>query len=92
MGSFWIACSLDEGSDEKRTDKVIGTYGYMPPEYYRGVITTKMDAFAFGVVRNRIVLLPEPPYSPLGIIWECDYELIVVGNDLRWLTTTPLSF
>ena len=52
VGDFGLARPLDE-KDEKRTARVVGTSGYIPPEYYRGVITTKMDSFGLGVVRER---------------------------------------
>ena len=70
VGDFGLARPLDKGFDEKKTVRVVGTSGYIPPEYYRGVITTKMDAFGFGVVGNRLVLFPDPPHSPLRMIWE----------------------
>ena len=57
VGDFGLARQLDEDSDKKRTARVVGTSGYIPPEYYRGVITTKMDAFGFGVVWNSMTLL-----------------------------------
>ena len=57
VGDFGLARPLDEDSDQKRTARVVGTSGYIPPEYYRGVITTKMDAFGFGVVWNSMTLL-----------------------------------
>ena len=50
VGDFGLARPLDEEHDEKQTARVVGTSGYIPPEYYRGVITIKMDTFGFGVV------------------------------------------
>ena len=49
MGDFGLARNIQQ-AEETRTARVVGTSGYIPPEYYRGVITTKMDAFGFGVV------------------------------------------
>ncbi len=57
VGDFGLARPLEEQSDEQRTARVVGTSGYIPPEYYRGVITTKMDTFGFGVVRSLPVLV-----------------------------------
>lgn len=51
VGDFGLARPLHDISDT-RTSRVVGTSGYIPPEYYRGTITTKMDSFAFGVVRK----------------------------------------
>ncbi len=50
VGDFGLARPLDE-QDQKKTARVVGTSGYIPPEYYRGVITTKMDTFGYGVVK-----------------------------------------
>ena len=49
VGDFGLARNIQQ-AEETRTARVVGTSGYIPPEYYRGVITTKMDAFGFGVV------------------------------------------
>ena len=49
VGDFGLARNIHQ-AEETRTARVVGTSGYIPPEYYRGVITTKMDAFGFGVV------------------------------------------
>ena len=35
-----------------QTVRVVGTSGYIAPEYFRGTITTKLDTYAFGVVRD----------------------------------------
>lgn len=47
-----MARPLEEHTEARKTVRVVGTSGYIPPEYYRGVITTKMDTFGFGVVRQ----------------------------------------
>ena len=57
-----LARPLDKDINEARTARVVGTSGYIPPEYYRGIITTKMDAFGFGVVGNSF---PDLLHSPL---------------------------
>ena len=50
VGDFGLARALQESDGQNRTVHVMGTSGYIPPEYYRGEITTKMDSFSFGVV------------------------------------------
>lgn len=53
VANFGLARSVD-GHDQgglQLTRHVVGTYGYMAPEYIEhGVITPKLDVFAFGVV------------------------------------------
>ena len=53
VGDFGLARALQE-SGYARTVRIIGTSGYIPPEYYNGEITTKMDTFSFGVVRTSV--------------------------------------
>ncbi|KAK7387397.1 hypothetical protein VNO78_28167 [Psophocarpus tetragonolobus] len=41
---------------EEKTNKVVGTYGYMSPEYaMNGVISTKIDVYSFGILLLEIV-------------------------------------
>nr|GEV41268.1 protein LYK5 [Tanacetum cinerariifolium] len=52
--NFGLARSVDEEKDDggfQLTRHVVGTFGYMPPEYIEnGLITPKMDVFALGVL------------------------------------------
>ena len=41
---------LYQGKEEIRTLNIVGTSGYIPKEYLHGIITPKMDVYAFGVV------------------------------------------
>ncbi|XP_024027464.1 G-type lectin S-receptor-like serine/threonine-protein kinase At4g27290 [Morus notabilis] len=46
----------DDGKSEGKTKRVIGTHGYMAPEYvYNGRFSTKSDVFSFGVMVLEIV-------------------------------------
>jgi len=48
LGDFGLARSLMDHN--VKTRHIVGTSGYIPPEYYRGVVSVKMDSFGFGVV------------------------------------------
>jgi len=48
LGDFGLARPLDK--EQGTTKRIVGTSGYIPPEYYRGYVTVKMDSFGFGVV------------------------------------------
>ncbi|KAF3437796.1 hypothetical protein FNV43_RR20552 [Rhamnella rubrinervis] len=55
ISNFGLARTLEDEEEEQGalqlTRHVVGTQGYMAPEYIEnGVITTKLDVFAFGVV------------------------------------------
>lgn len=70
VGDFGLARGIQQ-AEETRTARVVGTSGYIPPEYYRGVITTKMDAFGFGVILLELISgLPsfDPHRNPKDLI------------------------
>ena len=48
LGDFGLARSLMD--QDVKTRHIVGTSGYIPPEYYRGHVSIKMDSFGFGVV------------------------------------------
>ena len=53
LGDFGLARAIVDPEIVKtsvKTKRIVGTSGYIPPEYYRGVISIRMDSFAFGVV------------------------------------------
>ncbi|KAL8237840.1 hypothetical protein R6Q59_018921 [Mikania micrantha] len=56
ISDFGLARSL-EGSDTRaNTRRVMGTYGYMSPEYtIDGIYSTKSDVFSFGVLMLEII-------------------------------------
>eukprot|EP00731_Ephydatia_muelleri_P015627 Em0009g51a len=54
VGDFGLARALQE-SGSTSTSRVVGTSGYIPPEYYHGRITTKMDTYSFGVILLEIL-------------------------------------
>ncbi|KAJ4823893.1 hypothetical protein Tsubulata_050172 [Turnera subulata] len=46
----------DDDGDQAETNRVIGTYGYMSPEYaINGIFSVKSDVFSFGVLLLEIV-------------------------------------
>ncbi|KAH7660816.1 Non-specific serine/threonine protein kinase protein [Dioscorea alata] len=74
---FGLARNFGDCETMIKTRKVVGTYGYMAPEYtLDGVFSMKSDVFSFGVLileiisgqRNRI-LLSNPHLYLLGKAW-----------------------
>ncbi|KAK7405163.1 hypothetical protein VNO78_06362 [Psophocarpus tetragonolobus] len=84
ISDFGIARTFG-GDDptEDKTKKVVGTYGYMPPEYaVHGHYSVKSDVFAFGVIileivsgyKNRGFSHPKHSLNLLGHAWRLWYE------------------
>ncbi|KAJ0684531.1 putative protein kinase RLK-Pelle-DLSV family [Helianthus annuus] len=56
ISDFGLARSLDGSDTKANTRRVMGTYGYMAPEYtIDGIYSTKSDVFSFGVLVLEIV-------------------------------------
>ncbi|KAL3850789.1 hypothetical protein ACJIZ3_012671 [Penstemon smallii] len=56
ISDFGIARSFVENETQAKTRRVVGTYGYMSPEYaVDGLFSVKSDVFSFGVVVLEIV-------------------------------------
>ncbi|KAG6494310.1 protein LYK5-like [Zingiber officinale] len=56
VGGFGLARPVEDGETPQLTRHVVGTQGYMSPEYLEhGLITPKLDVFAFGVVMLQLL-------------------------------------
>ncbi|XP_041025372.1 G-type lectin S-receptor-like serine/threonine-protein kinase At1g11410 [Juglans microcarpa x Juglans regia] len=64
---------------EANTNRVVGTYGYMSPEYaMRGLFSVKSDVYSFGVLlleiiygkRNTTYFHDDPSSNLIGHVWE----------------------
>ncbi|THG17307.1 hypothetical protein TEA_008591 [Camellia sinensis var. sinensis] len=56
ISDFGMARIFDVDQTQGNTSRVVGTYGYMSPEYaMRGQFSTKSDVFSFGVLILEIV-------------------------------------
>ncbi|KAG2689732.1 hypothetical protein I3760_09G152800 [Carya illinoinensis] len=64
---------------EANTNRVVGTYGYMSPEYaMQGVFFVKSDVYSFGVLlleiitgkRNNTSYHDDPPSNLIGHVWK----------------------
>ncbi|XP_074316812.1 G-type lectin S-receptor-like serine/threonine-protein kinase At4g03230 [Silene latifolia] len=79
ISDFGIARIVEGKQTESNTKRVVGTYGYMSPEYaYEGIFSIKSDVFSFGVVvletisgrRNSRIFIYEHGLSLLGHAWK----------------------
>ncbi|PON46524.1 S-receptor-like serine/threonine-protein kinase [Trema orientale] len=56
ISDFGMARMFGDDQIEANTNKVVGTYGYMSPEYaMEGLYSTKSDVFSFGVLTLEII-------------------------------------
>ncbi|XP_047944514.1 G-type lectin S-receptor-like serine/threonine-protein kinase SD1-1 isoform X1 [Salvia hispanica] len=78
ISDFGLARSFGGNQTEAQTRRVVGTYGYMSPEYaIDGLFSVKSDVFSFGVLvleivsgnRNRGFLLKDHNLNLLGHAW-----------------------
>ncbi|XP_011030957.1 PREDICTED: G-type lectin S-receptor-like serine/threonine-protein kinase At4g27290 [Populus euphratica] len=83
ISDFGLARSLGGNEIEANTNKVVGTYGYISPEYANfGLYSLKSDVFGFGVLmleivsgnRNRGFRHPDHHMNLLGHAWRLFME------------------
>ncbi|KAK7314059.1 hypothetical protein VNO77_39268 [Canavalia gladiata] len=56
ISDFGLARTFERGQNQANTKRVMGTYGYMAPEYaMEGLFSVKSDVFSFGVLVLEIV-------------------------------------
>ncbi|KAL6635000.1 hypothetical protein ACP70R_027671 [Stipagrostis hirtigluma subsp. patula] len=79
ISDFGMAKIFEEESNEVNTGHVVGTYGYMAPEYaMEGVFSVKSDVFSFGVLvleilsgqRNGAMYLQEHQQTLIQDAWK----------------------
>lgn len=79
ISDFGMARMFGGNETEANTNKVVGTYGYMSPEYaIDGLFSTKSDVFSFGVLvleiitgkRNRGFSHQDHHHNLLGHAWK----------------------
>lgn len=56
VGDFGLAKTQQDESDPLSENKVVGTFGYLAPEYANmGRVSTKIDVYSFGVVLLELI-------------------------------------
>ncbi|KAI5333371.1 hypothetical protein L3X38_023502 [Prunus dulcis] len=95
ISDFGIARIFGRNQAEAKTKRVIGTYGYMSPEYaIDGKFSVKSDVFSFGVLllelvsgrKNRGFHHPDHHHSLLGhawLLWNKNKELELMDECLE---------
>ncbi|KAG7617520.1 putative G-type lectin S-receptor-like serine/threonine-protein kinase SD1-1 RLK-Pelle-DLSV family [Arabidopsis thaliana] len=100
ISDFGLAKSFGGDQSESSTNRVVGTYGYMPPEYaIDGHFSVKSDVFSFGVLvleiitgkTNRGFRHADHDLNLLGHVWKMwveDREIEVPEEE--WLEETSV--
>ncbi|KAL4626173.1 hypothetical protein ACB092_05G076800 [Castanea dentata] len=79
ISDFGMAKIFGLKGSEENTNRVVGTYGYMSPEYaMNGVVSVKIDVFSFGVLlleiisgkKNNSCYHSEYPLNLIGYAWQ----------------------
>ncbi|KAG5234860.1 G-type lectin S-receptor serine/threonine-protein kinase [Salix suchowensis] len=79
ISDFGMAKIFEGNQTEDRTRRVVGTYGYMSPEYVVfGKFSVKSDVFSFGVMlleivsgkKNSSFYQQNHPLTLIGYVWE----------------------
>ncbi|CAK8563545.1 unnamed protein product [Lathyrus sativus] len=56
IADFGLARMFEKNELEANTNRIVGTYGYVPPEYVRkGIYSPKYDVYSFGVLLLQII-------------------------------------
>ncbi|GKV10181.1 hypothetical protein SLEP1_g21588 [Rubroshorea leprosula] len=78
ISDFGMARIVGLNESEANTNRVVGTYGYMSPEYVsQGIVSFKTDVFSFGVLllelvsgrKNTTRYRPDLPLKLTGYAW-----------------------
>ncbi|XP_077243366.1 G-type lectin S-receptor-like serine/threonine-protein kinase B120 [Tasmannia lanceolata] len=95
ISDFGMARIFGGNQNQANTLRVVGTYGYMAPEYaMEGLFSVKSDVFSFGVLllevvsskRNTSFCQPDQPMNLLGHawnLWKEDKMVELVDPSLR---------
>ncbi|XP_024966135.1 G-type lectin S-receptor-like serine/threonine-protein kinase At4g27290 [Cynara cardunculus var. scolymus] len=75
ISDFGLARSFGGNETTTNTNRVVGTYGYMSPEYAgNGIFSVKSDVFSFGVLMLEIVSGIQNRCNLLGHAWRLHNE------------------
>ncbi|CAJ2645353.1 G-type lectin S-receptor-like serine/threonine-protein kinase At4g27290 isoform X2 [Trifolium pratense] len=88
ISDFGLARTFCGDQVEARTRKLVGTYGYMPPEYaMHGRYSMKSDVFSFGVIVLEII-----SGKKVKAFYDSEHSLNLLGHAWRlWIENMALE-
>lgn len=89
ISDFGLARTFEGNNEEMQTTRVVGTYGYMSPEYVlEGTFSVKSDIFSLGVLILEIISGKRNP----GYSHTAHHQLNLLGHTwLLWRDADPLE-
>ncbi|KAL5547606.1 hypothetical protein UlMin_002837 [Ulmus minor] len=93
ISDFGMARIFRKDEHEANTGRIVGTYGYVPPEYVReGIYSTKYDVYSFGVLLLQIISGKRNSFlyglnENLNLL-EYAYELWTEGEGMKFIDST----
>ncbi|XP_021809031.1 serine/threonine-protein kinase BRI1-like 1, partial [Prunus avium] len=90
ISDFGMARIFTKDEQEANTSRIVGTYGYVPPEYVKnGLYSTKSDVYSFGVLLVQIIsgkknAASYGPNEDLNLL-EYAYELWKEGKGMEFM-------
>ncbi|XP_021842535.2 G-type lectin S-receptor-like serine/threonine-protein kinase At1g11330 [Spinacia oleracea] len=95
ISDFGMARIFGGNQDQANTRRVVGTYGYMSPEYTMGHFSEKSDVYSFGVIlleivsgrRNSTFHRDEKSLTLMGFAWKLWNE----GDMISFIDPTILE-
>ncbi|OWM72836.1 hypothetical protein CDL15_Pgr021142 [Punica granatum] len=90
ISDFGIARIFRKNELEANTGRIVGTYGYVPPEYVRkGIYSMKHDVYSFGVLLLQIISSKRTTcyyglYENLNLL-EYAYETWISGEGMEFI-------
>ncbi|XP_058754083.1 cysteine-rich receptor-like protein kinase 10 [Vicia villosa] len=88
ISDFGMARMVALDQDRGSTNRIVGTYGYMSPEYaMHGQFSEKSDVFSFGVIILEII---SSKTNTRSLLFDSDDDLL--GHAWKqWMNQTPLE-
>ncbi|XP_074270051.1 cysteine-rich receptor-like protein kinase 8 [Silene latifolia] len=90
IADFGLARMFDYDKSQSKTSRLVGTYGYMSPEYVmHGIYSTKSDVYSYGVLVLEIIsgkmnsAFPEESYGDNLVTYA--WKLWQEGNSLAFV-------